>query len=135
MKPLSLSHPHLIIMIGIPGSGKSMFAEHFSQTFNAPLVSHPQLQQMIFGAKYGSQAEEEKAVEGSYVVLSELLKTNQTVIYEDATGSRPYRQELAKKAAKAGYTPLFVWVQTDSAEASRRALRKNKDTVGMTADL
>jgi len=134
MKPLSLSRPHLIVMIGIPGSGKSTFAERFAEMFNTPLVSQLAFEQLLFGTKYDNAANEQKALILTQNVLGELLKTGQTIIYEDTTGSRLYRQDLAKTANKAGYVPLFVWVQTDSAEASRRALRKNKDSIALSHD-
>ncbi len=129
MKPLSLSHPHLIVMIGIPGSGKTTFAERFAATFQTPLVSQMAFEQLLFGTKYEN---EQKSLILTQTVLAELLKTGQTIIYEDTTGSHQYRQELAKTANKAGYVPLFVWVQTDSMEASRRATRKAKGTITLT---
>ena len=38
MKSLQLDKPHAIVMVGIPGSGKSFFADKFSAMFNAPYV-------------------------------------------------------------------------------------------------
>ena len=40
MKPPIPAIPHVILMIGIPGAGKSTFAERFSETFQAPIVSY-----------------------------------------------------------------------------------------------
>jgi predicted kinase len=133
MKPLSLSQPHLIVMIGIPGSGKSTFVERFSSTFDTPFVSQPAIQQMVFGARYGSLEEEAVATEVAHAQLLELLKTDHTIIYEDGTGSRHYRQVLTAAARKAGYAVLFVWVQTDSVEARRRSSRRAQGTVPLTA--
>ena len=135
MKPLSLSRPHLIVMIGIPGSGKSTFAERFSETFKAPLVSQADLHDIIFGSRYGAVESEDKAIELADTILNELVKTGQTIIYEDNSGSRIRRQELAKLATSTGYRPTFVWVQTDSIEATRRSLRKGKDTLPLSPEL
>ena len=38
MNPSSISHPHAIMMVGLPGSGKTFFAQQFSEMFNAPFV-------------------------------------------------------------------------------------------------
>ncbi|WP_457915678.1 hypothetical protein [Candidatus Minimicrobia naudis] len=42
MKPLSPSLPHIIAMVGAPGSGKTHFAVEFARIFNSPVVSSRQ---------------------------------------------------------------------------------------------
>jgi predicted kinase len=111
MKPLNLSTPHLIIMVGIPGSGKSFFAEHFATTFNAPYVSFEQIAQQVFNANVMENIE--KTTEIAHYLLGQLLKTGQTIIYEGETDSRVSRQNLAKLAHDSDYEPLFVLVQTE----------------------
>jgi adenylate kinase family enzyme len=119
MKSLSLSQPHVIVMVGAPGSGKSFFAEKFSETFNAPFAS---LEKIIPFAKSATAANTlfEQQVE-------ELLKTRQSLVIEGITASRVARDAFARKAKQAHYEVLFVWVQTDPATAKSRALRKAKD--------
>ena len=134
MKPLNLSRPHLVVLVGIPGSGKTAFADRFAETFQAPFINPSALQQIAFASQYGNKEHEVKAQALAGVMITELFKTKQTIIYEESTGSRRARQELAQQANKAGYTPLFVWVQTDVAEANRRATRRVKDKVSMTPE-
>ena len=38
MKSLHLSRPHAIMMVGIPGSGKSFFASQYADTFGTPYI-------------------------------------------------------------------------------------------------
>jgi predicted kinase len=120
MKPLSLSKPHLIVMVGIPGAGKSMFAEHFADTFKALLVSSSLLQDAV-GKDKISEADAHKAAN---FFLDQLFMTGATIIYDGAASTRTQRQELAKKAHAHDYTPIYVWVQTDPVEARHRATRK-----------
>lgn len=125
MKSLSLNKPHLIIMVGIPGSGKTFFAEHFSNTFKAPFINLNQLRTVLFD-KPNFDDQEDKIVRktGNYM-LEEVLKTNQTVIYEGSTSRHAERMEIVKKARDAGYESLLVWVQTEPITAKRRAIKSS----------
>ncbi|MDB5167658.1 MAG: hypothetical protein JWN26_803 [Candidatus Saccharibacteria bacterium] len=129
MKPLSLATPHLIIMVGIPGSGKSFFAEHFATTFNAPFVSHE---------KISTELANDNSVDPAIVVrisnflLKELLKSRQTIVYEGMTDTRTARQVLTKIARDKGYEPLLVWVQTESLAAKQRATKSQRERLHLT---
>lgn len=117
---MSLATPHLVIMVGIPGSGKTFFAEHFAATFNAPYVSTQSV------AHLASLTDKDTIAITDYM-LNELLKTKQTIIYDGDTSSRTARQELVKLSNDKGYEPLLVWVQTESLSAKQRATRKSAE--------
>lgn len=120
MKSLSLHQPHAIIMVGIPGSGKTFFASKFSETFKAPLVSVERIAPHV--------ENEASAHTLAQIQLEELLKTNQSLVLEVPSGSRTERMSLAKKLRSHDYVPLVVWVQTDTETARQRLARdKAKD--------
>lgn len=120
MKSLSLSKPHLIIMVGVPGSGKTFFAEKFAETFRAPYISFEKIASYL--------PENYKAAEEiAQYQLDELLKTSQSLIVDGTGDSRTSRAELARKARTAGYEALLIWVQTDPATAKSRALKQYKE--------
>lgn len=120
MKPLTPTAPHVIIMVGIPGAGKSTFAEHFAETFQAPIVNQQLIEQTI-------EADQAAVARITTLMLDELFKTRRTLIYEGPSSSKASRLDIAKRVRAAGYQPLFVWVQTESNEAMRRATKKRKD--------
>lgn len=124
MKSLSLTQPHIIVMVGVPGSGKSFFAENFSQTFNAPYVS---LEKIL---PYTSDDTAATTLMQQYV--TELFKTRQSIIIEGGTDTRTERDKLARKAKAAGYETLFLWVQTDPATAKARSVRESKNKINRT---
>lgn len=101
----------MIIMVGLPGSGKSFFAEKFAETFHTPFVSEQNI----------SQLTQENVPELASLQLHELLKTKQTIIFEGATYTRTERIGISKKARDAGYETLTVWVQVDAATAKERS--------------
>ncbi|MFY9227740.1 MAG: AAA family ATPase [Candidatus Microsaccharimonas sp.] len=127
MKPLTPTTPHAIIMVGIPGSGKTTFAERFAHTFQAPFINVRAIAGM-------ADISEDVAQILSFHLLDELLKTNRSLVYEGATHSKVNRQTLAKRVSEAGYQPLFVWVQTESVESKRRATKRQKDGSQLSSD-
>lgn len=120
MKPLTPTTPHVIILVGIPGSGKTHFGEYFAKTFHAPYINQEALQNL-------SGVHDDIATALSGHILDELLKTQRTLVYEAPLQTRVERLSLYKKLSKAGYKPLLVWVQTDTAEAKRRSQRAGRD--------
>jgi predicted kinase len=119
MKSLSLSQPHLIIMVGVPGSGKTFFAEKFADTFHAPYISYEKLVALV-----GDPAAPIDEV--LYYQLTELLKTRQSILLEGAGDTRPQRLELSRLARAAGYETLLVWVQTEPSAAKSRYQKEKK---------
>lgn len=134
MKPLQLSKPHIIVMVGIPGSGKSFFAEHFANTFNASCVSYKTIRHNVFTTPARTDFEKTTVHRVADYMLEELLKTNQTIIFDGPTDTQTDRLGIAKLARSAGYEPLLVWVQTESMAAKARATKKSKDNSQLSAE-
>jgi predicted kinase len=110
----------MIIMVGVPGSGKSFFAEKFAETFHAPYVSYERIAHLL-------QDSAENIDPIIHYQLDELLKTQQSIIIDGIADTRTSRIDLSKKAHAAGYSTLLVWVQTDQATAKGRSVRQTKN--------
>ena len=134
MKSLQLSKPHLIVMVGLPGAGKTFFANHFAETFHAPLVSWQSIRTELFNEPTYTKDEDAIVERIASQQLGELLKTGATTIHEGGSLVYAYRQALTKQATEQGYDVLFVWVQTDPAAAKNRALKQRQFTAEMFAD-
>lgn len=102
-------------MAGIPGSGKTFFAEKFAATFGAPFIDSLAIEAL---------ARDEQAA-GTLIALTvgEVAKTKQTFVFEGNADSRVRRSEFARWASSRGYRPLIVWVQTDEATSRTRTLK------------
>ncbi len=124
MKSLSLTTPHVVIMVGMPGAGKSFFAEHFSETFSVPLINWNTIRALLLENPTYSTEEDNFVTEVAAYTLKELFKTRATILYEGDTLTQTAREALAKTIKAAGYEPLFVWVQTDEATTKARAIKQ-----------
>jgi predicted kinase len=119
MKSLSLTQPHMIVMVGVPGSGKTFFADKFAETFHGPYISLDKLTTLT-----RASAPTLKALVDHQ--LHELLKTHQSIIIEGVSDTKAERLALSRRAHEAGYETLFVWVQIDPATAKQRAVKQAK---------
>ena len=112
-------------MVGLPGSGKSAFAEHFAETFEAPIMNAGALQQEL-------RLDEAQTDWLQAIVLNEYFKTRRTVLIDVRLDTKARRAEMVRFISKAGYRPLLVWVQTDPVESRRRATKKYPVGSGLT---
>lgn len=129
MRTLSLNKPHLIVMVGIPGAGKSFFAEHFAQTFNAPIVSYDQIRSQLYNNPTFTDDEQEIVGRIANHMLQELFKSERTILYEGPSDLRTERSAISKLARDAGYETLFIWVQTESSSAKSRSIKAKNDKI------
>jgi len=114
-------------MVGIPGSGKSTFAERFAETFQALIISQTKLQQ-----EYDLPLTSAESLRD--FVLTQYMKTKRTILVDGGINSKLAREELTKQLKKAGYQTLVVWVQTDTSEALRRASKPYPRGSGLSTE-
>ena len=115
MKSLRLSRPHAIMMVGLPGSGKTFFASQFAKTFNAPYIDSLAIEQYTRDALSAGQV--------ITLVMNEIAKTGQTFVFEGNADTRARRTEFARWARSNGYQPLFIWTQVDAVTSRDRTAK------------
>lgn len=120
MKSLELNTPHLIVVVGLPGTGKTFFAKQFAHTFNAPYVDYEYYQNLVKDERLGDVVATE--------VIAQLFITGQTIVVEGRGETRQDRVLLLNMAASKGYEVLYVWVQTEPQTAKQRALKASGRT-------
>lgn len=118
------------MVIGVPGSGKSFFARQFATTFRTPLVSYDYIRSRLFEAPTYSNKEESMVYSLAGQQITELLKTEKTILVDGGLNDKSDRASLAKLAEKAGYGSLTIWVQTDTSSSKQRATRRSSKRPG-----
>jgi shikimate kinase len=121
MKTLQLHKPHMLVVVGLPGAGKSFFATQFSDMFHTPYLD--------YGHYRYAARDEQTAVELADHALLQLLKTEQTIIVEGIGLTDEDRRELKLLTHKKGYEILYIWVQTDPRVAQQRAVYSKTATM------
>ncbi|MGB3293683.1 MAG: AAA family ATPase [Phormidesmis sp.] len=122
----------LLVMIGLPGSGKSTWAARF--------VSHSPGYRMIATDDVRAQLYGDAAVQGEWmsiwrVVLQQLQASYRAiaqgqaagVIYDATNVRRRHRREFIQAAQGLGFQPLTgIWVDTPLAVCLARNLRRSR---------
>lgn len=131
MKHLELSPPLLVIVMGLPGSGKSFFGRQFAEQYELPRVSEDVIRFELFEQPQFNSEESDIIERITNFTLSQLLVTKKTIVCEGGNLKTKQRKSLADIAKKSGYRTLTVWLQTDLETSMKRAAtrdRRNPDS-------
>lgn len=115
MESLEVSKPHLLVVIGLPGAGKTFFAKQFGDTFGAPYVDYVYFHGLTGSMDLGDTVATE--------LLGMLFLTRRTIVVEGRGETKEDREILLKLGAAKGYEVLFVWVQTEPQTVLKRAVQ------------
>jgi len=130
MDKATMSSPLVIVIVGLPGSGKSFFATQFATSLDAALISEDKIRWMLFSHHAYSDNENTVVKQVANMIMSELFKTKKTFVLDGGYNDRVSRTALNATAKKAGYCVLTVVVQTDVPTAKQRSINRNAKKAG-----
>lgn len=116
--------PYAIIVFGAPMSGKTSFAEHFSDSIEAPFLNFYKLQD-------DNKLTRKTAIE----FIRIMAQGKQTIIVEGMGDTESNRDEMRKLFDELGYQTALIWVQTDLNAIKQRMLRRYKKLADAKAAL
>ena len=125
-RTLFINQPYLILLVGIPGSGKTFFAEKFAETFSTPLINLNDLRFELFEQPDFSKNEENYLERISHALLPELMRSRRAIMIEGGLEARSDRAAYRQIANAHGYNTVVVWVQNTENTARIRSIRKTK---------
>lgn len=123
---LSAAQPLLVLVVGIPGSGKSFFGRQFAESYKFFYIDSGRYESELEGLHSSNQeisAAAKKLVNATY---EQALKCFKHIVLEGHFSTPKEREEMLSKARKAGFGTLIVWVQTDEETAQARALNRDR---------
>lgn len=130
MEALTLTTPMMIEVVGLPGAGKSFFADQFAKTFGAALISYDKIRWTLFAHHTYSKDENQIVDQVARIILDELFRVKHTFIIDGGCNSLAERRELENTARRNGFRILVIDVQTDEATCKRRATKRNSKNEG-----
>jgi len=108
--------PHAVLVFGVPMSGKSAFAEHFSEQFRAPHLDLTSLER-----------DHNIPRKSILIIIKEIAKCKQTIVLEGGISTEANRTEVRELLRTAGYATALVWIQTDLMTIKKRMKAKFGD--------
>jgi predicted kinase len=119
-----------IVVVGLPGAGKSFFASNFAKTFGAALVSQDKIRWTLFAHHTYSDNENTIVGQVADLLITELLRTGKTFVLDGGYNSQLSRETLAERVSRHGFRILTIVVQVDQPTSKKRALGRNSNKPG-----
>ena len=141
MQKNRLSKQLLVMLYGLPGSGKSFFSRQTAELLNIPVISSNRIRYELFEKPTYSKEEQQIVFNLMMMMLDEYAKAGLSVILDVSLNRMMDRKALREFAKKQGLATVLVWIQSDAetcyARAKHRDGRKADDkfSVDMARDL
>ena len=130
MNSMNLGSPMVVVVVGIPGSGKSFFARRFAETFGAPLISEDKIRYTLFSNHTYESNEQAMVDQVAELLLDELFVAGKTFVIDGGYNTKVSRADLESLANQYDFKTLIVWVQTDEPTSRRRATHRSEKVAG-----
>lgn len=124
---LSSNSPIAIVMVGLPGSGKSFFAEQFAKAVGLAIASQDRIRWMLFATHTYEENENDIVRQVDGLLIEQLFRTRRSFVIDGGYNTMAERNLLRQRCRRAGYKTLFVVVQTDLPTAKHRAMNYQSD--------
>ena len=126
MGKLQPTKPLLILLYGMPGSGKTFFARQLCEQIAAAHVQGDRIRDELF--EKPSYSKEENHIVASLMayMTSEFLSAGISVIFDTNAMRLNQRRALRNLAIKARAQTVLLWIQIDPDSAFKRASKRDK---------
>jgi predicted kinase len=118
--PVKVSHPALIILVGLPGSGKSYFASKLTEKTPSVVLESDFLRKILVRKPVYSQFESFRLFKAIHQLIKELLAGGYNVIFDATNLSEDSRRPLHAIAGETGAKDIVVHMNTPREIAEER---------------
>lgn len=120
------SRPALLLLCGLPGSGKSYFAAALAQRIPLVILSSDRLRKLLIPRPRYTRGEHRRVFAAAHLLLAQLLAAGYPVVFDATNRTARARQPLYEVAAEAG-APLLIVEFTAPEEVIRQRLARRAD--------
>jgi predicted kinase len=112
--------PALIVVSGLPGTGKTYFAHKLAERIPAVILSSDPLRKTLFPSPEYTPEESRRLFRAVHGVIRQLLKRKITVIMDATTLKEELRESLYNIAGRAGARFILIRVKAPAAVVRQR---------------
>lgn len=126
MVKTKLSKPTVILLYGLPGSGKSFFSRQTSEILNVPQISSDRIRYELFEKPTMSKEEQSVVQNIMFMMLEEYLKLGLSVIFDLSINRLQDRRNIRDMIRKTGSQSVLVWLQADPESCFTRSKTRDR---------
>jgi len=122
LKKNKLQKNYLIILTGIPGSGKTILSEELEKNFNFIRISTDKIKEYLIKKRYNFLLKDLFAIQEKIFKL--LMKKKVNVISDSNSDLTKYRNKLKKLSKNYHYIPISVYIKVNLETAYQRVIKR-----------
>lgn len=109
--PEPVVNPFLIVVSGLPGTGKSYFCRQLAQRLTAVILESDSLRKVLFRSPSYSAAESKRLFRAGHLLVEKLLGQGIPLILDATNLTEHYREHLYSVAERLGAKLILVRVE------------------------
>jgi predicted kinase len=118
--------PPLILVSGLPGTGKSFFCHKLAERLSFPILASDTLRKILFPSPQHKESENKRLFSACHSLIEELLRKGIPVIFDATNLLEHHREYLYRAAERAGAKLILVWVEAPTEVVRQRLLTREK---------
>lgn len=126
MGKLQPTKPLLIMLYGMPGSGKTFFSRQLCEQISAAHVQGDRIRDELFEKPTYSKEENHIVASLMAYMTGEFLQAGISVVFDTNAMRMTQRRALRNLAIKSAAHPILLWLQIDPDSAFKRSSRRDR---------
>lgn len=122
--PEPTASPALIVVSGLPGSGKSYFSRRLAERLPLPIIESDAMRQTLSPKPTYSASESERLFRACHELISDLLRKGVSVIFDATNLIENHREQLYRIAERADAKLVLVRVEAPPEVVQQRMERR-----------
>lgn len=124
--PAPVAHPYLIVVSGLPGSGKTTFSRMLAQRLPVLLLESDALRKALFASPTHSLQESARLFRAVHLLIEESLQKGIPVLLDATNLQEVHREPLYAIAERNKAHLVLVWVEAPEEVVRQRLERRSR---------
>ena len=127
--PQSQIEPPLIVVSGLPGTGKSFFCRKLAERFSFLVLTSDTLRKILFASPQYKESENKRLFSACHVLIEELLSKGMPVIFDATNLLEHHREYLYRAAERSRAKLILVWIEAPPEVVRQRLLAREEAAI------